>query len=170
MKIAEVILETIRKVKGGYRLVSHTGKNLGTYPTHAGAEKRERQVQYFKHANEDITDNSTEATIKKYLPWICKELGIDDAPEIKFLEQPMTTSFGTYSPEDKCIYLVTGSRHVVDVMRTLAHELVHYRQDLNGELEPGAGETGTPQENEANSEAGVVMRNFNQSNPEHLKQ
>lgn len=49
---ANEFTETIRKVKGGYRLVSHTGKNLGTYPSHAGAEKRERQVQYFKHANE----------------------------------------------------------------------------------------------------------------------
>jgi hypothetical protein len=42
--------EDIRKVKGGYRLVSKkSGKNLGTYPTKAGAEKREREVQYFKH-------------------------------------------------------------------------------------------------------------------------
>ena len=45
--------EDIRKVKGGYRLVSKkSGKNLGTYPTRAGAEKRERQVQYFKHMKE----------------------------------------------------------------------------------------------------------------------
>lgn len=47
------VLETIRKVSGGYRLVSKKGKNLGTYPTHAGAEKRERQVQYFKHMGEE---------------------------------------------------------------------------------------------------------------------
>ena len=40
---------TIRKVKSGYRLVSHTGKNLGTSKSRAGAVKRERQVQYFKH-------------------------------------------------------------------------------------------------------------------------
>jgi hypothetical protein len=40
---------TIKKVKGGYRLVSRKGKNLGTYDTHAEAEERERQVQYFKH-------------------------------------------------------------------------------------------------------------------------
>lgn len=39
----------IRKVKGGYRLVSKKGKNLGTYATREGAVKRERQVQYFKH-------------------------------------------------------------------------------------------------------------------------
>jgi len=52
MLIRELLIsETIRKVKGGYRLVSKkTGKNLGTYPTRAGAEKREQQVQYFKHA------------------------------------------------------------------------------------------------------------------------
>ena len=53
--------EIIRKVKDGYRLYSHSGKNLGTYSSKAGAEKRERQVQYFKHANEsamgeEITD------------------------------------------------------------------------------------------------------------------
>ena len=47
--------EHIVKVKGGYELKSKkTGKNLGKYPTRAGAEKRERQVQYFKHANEEV--------------------------------------------------------------------------------------------------------------------
>lgn len=46
--------EHIVKVKGGYELKSKkTGKNLGKYPTRAGAEKREQQVQYFKHAKED---------------------------------------------------------------------------------------------------------------------
>lgn len=42
--------EHIVKVGDKYRLVSKkTGKNLGTYDTKAGAEKRERQVQYFKY-------------------------------------------------------------------------------------------------------------------------
>lgn len=39
---------TIRKVKSGYRLVSHKGKNLGTFKSRKGAVKRERQVNYFK--------------------------------------------------------------------------------------------------------------------------
>lgn len=43
---------TIKKVQGGYRLLSKSGKNLGTYETKEGAEKRERQVQYFKHRKE----------------------------------------------------------------------------------------------------------------------
>ena len=41
--------EHIGKVKGGYRLYSHKGKNLGTFPSKAGAEKHEREVEYFKH-------------------------------------------------------------------------------------------------------------------------
>jgi hypothetical protein len=41
----------IRRLPSGkFRLVSKkTGRNLGTYNTRAGAEKRERQVQFFKH-------------------------------------------------------------------------------------------------------------------------
>lgn len=42
----------IKKVRGGYKVVSEkTGKNLGgPYKTKAAAEKRLRQVEYFKHA------------------------------------------------------------------------------------------------------------------------
>lgn len=39
----------IRKVKDGYRVVSKSGKNLGTYKTKKAALKRLRQVEYFKH-------------------------------------------------------------------------------------------------------------------------
>ena len=50
--------EHIGKVKSGYRLYSHTGKNLGTFPNKAGAKKHEREVQYFKHASEGIDEGS----------------------------------------------------------------------------------------------------------------
>jgi hypothetical protein len=53
----EEIDEHIGKVKGGYRLYSkHGSKNLGTFPTKAGAEKHEREVQYFKHAGEGVEE------------------------------------------------------------------------------------------------------------------
>ena len=42
--------EHIVKTGDQYRLVSRkTGRNLGTFASKAGAERRERQVQYFKH-------------------------------------------------------------------------------------------------------------------------
>lgn len=39
---------TIRRVKGGFRLLSKRGKNMGTFRTKSGAERRERQVEFFK--------------------------------------------------------------------------------------------------------------------------
>lgn len=40
----------IRKVKGGYKVVSKKGKNLGgPYKTKTEAKKRLRQVEFFKH-------------------------------------------------------------------------------------------------------------------------
>jgi hypothetical protein len=62
------VAEHIVKVKGGYELKSkHGDKNLGKYPTKAGAEKRERQVQYFKHANEDVTEGSLNEMTSKLI-------------------------------------------------------------------------------------------------------
>jgi ssDNA-binding replication factor A large subunit len=40
----------IKKVKEGYKVLSEKGKNLGgPYKTKAEAEKRLRQVEFFKH-------------------------------------------------------------------------------------------------------------------------
>jgi len=40
----------IKKVLGGYQVLSEKGKNLGgPYKTKAAAEKRLRQVEFFKH-------------------------------------------------------------------------------------------------------------------------
>jgi len=42
-------LNMIRKVPSGYKVVSSKGKNLcGPYKTRAAAEKRLRQVEFFK--------------------------------------------------------------------------------------------------------------------------
>jgi hypothetical protein len=41
----------IKKVAGGYKVLSEKGKNLGgPYKTKKEAEKRLKQVEYFKHS------------------------------------------------------------------------------------------------------------------------
>jgi hypothetical protein len=43
-------LKMIKKVQGGYKVLSEKGKNLGgPYKTKKEAEKRLREVEYFKH-------------------------------------------------------------------------------------------------------------------------
>ncbi len=78
-------------------------------------------------------------------------------------------SFGGYNPNTKSIQINIANRHQADVFRTLAHELCHYKQDIQNRLEPNSGTTGHPHENEANSHAAIIMRNFAHSNPEMFK-
>jgi len=42
------VIRVIRKVKEGYRVVSESGRNMGTYATKEEAEKRLKQIEYFK--------------------------------------------------------------------------------------------------------------------------
>lgn len=45
-------VRVIKKVNGGYQVVSSKGKNLGgPYKSLATAKKRLRQVEFFKHRN-----------------------------------------------------------------------------------------------------------------------
>jgi hypothetical protein len=76
-------------------------------------------------------------------------------------------SFGSFNPARGTIELAVGGRHPVDICRTLAHELVHRKQAENNQLNHDSGQTGSPEENQANSMAGILMRKFNKEFPEH---
>lgn len=118
---------------------------------------------------EVILEADSNDFIKPFLPFAKEELQINHLPEIKLVDHVPNasgTTFGCYSPDDKCIYLVSNGRHPKDVLRTLAHELVHYKQDLQDVLDDNSGMTGSEEENEANATAGVIMRNFSEENPE----
>ena len=57
-KEEEAVDEHIEKLADGrYRLLSHTGKNLGTFDSHEAAAKHEREVEYFKHTESWDTDD-----------------------------------------------------------------------------------------------------------------
>jgi Zn-dependent peptidase ImmA (M78 family) len=92
-----------------------------------------------------------------------------DVPKVKLSfdesDAQKRKSFGNYNPDAKEILVVAANRNLGDMLRTLAHELVHYKQDKEGRLKPNSGETGSTEENEANSLAGVLMREFGKNNP-----
>lgn len=54
-----VKLAKIRQLPNGkYRVLSRKGKNLGTYKSRKGAEKRLKQVEYFKHFDHSKVDDN----------------------------------------------------------------------------------------------------------------
>jgi hypothetical protein len=104
----------------------------------------------------------------------CKEyLKLKSLPPLKIsykgIDAENIRSFGGYNPNTKIIQINIANRHQADIFRTLAHELCHYKQDIQSRLEPNSGQTGHPHENEANSHAAIIMRNFAHSNPEMFK-
>ena len=70
----------------------------------------------------------------------------------------------SFNPNNDKIWLYVKNRNMADLLRTLAHELVHHMQNTNGE--ELNGEDGSNIENEANAMAGVIMREFGRENPE----
>jgi uncharacterized ParB-like nuclease family protein len=118
---------------------------------------------------EILKESLNQDLIKEFLKACMLELGIIKLPKITLSNDSQEAidmrSWGGYMPNKKAIHIVTAKRHPADIFRTLAHELVHYKQDLEGRLKPGSGETGSNDENEANSKAAVIMRNFAQAKP-----
>jgi Zn-dependent peptidase ImmA (M78 family) len=110
--------------------------------------------------NENITD--------EFVKFVAKELQLSSLPaKIKFVGSDYSKenlTFGSYNPQTDEIVIVKGNRHIADVLRTLAHEMVHHKQRVSGqELN---GEDGSNTENEANAMAGELMRKFRYVRPE----
>lgn len=50
---------------------------------------------------------------------------------------------GCYDPNNMDVYVFTNGRHIKDILRSLAHELIHHKQNVDGRLGAGSydGET-----------------------------
>ena len=116
--------------------------------------------------NEAWTPNKKQR-IKDFALWAIKLLEIEQAPRIKLVGDTKTSALGYFDPETQDIVVSVKDRHQMDIMRTLAHELVHRKQNEARELN---GETGSPDENEANALAGVLLRWWGRKNPEQFNE
>ena len=115
--------------------------------------------------------NDLIAALKDFLPLCCKELKIDKVPHIKLclhVPDDHQPTFGKFVNKENKIYLGIEDRHPIDILRTLAHELVHFKQFLKHELKSHSGETGSPQENEGHVKAGIIMRHFDKKFPHYF--
>ena len=115
------------------------------------------------------TDQNLQNIVQDFVGFAARHIGFKEPPRIKLIKDPklasMRRSFGGYQPGGR-IEINVGNRHIMDVLRTLAHEMVHYQQDMMGQLKPDSGEDGSDEENEANAKAAVVMRLWGKMNPD----
>jgi hypothetical protein len=95
-------------------------------------------------------------------------LGINDGIQIKLaFERTPDLKTTAYYNTSGFLVVYVKDRAIVDVIRSLAHELVHHKQNLEGRLKDAVkdGEDGSPIENEANAKAGEIVRRYGKLNP-----
>jgi hypothetical protein len=107
--------------------------------------------------------------INEFVNYAANELKLKDLPKIILSsddkEAETMHSFGKYTPSDNEIRVVIVNRNLADILITLAHELTHHQQFKEGKLTKTSNDTGSPDENQANTIAGIILRNFGKSHP-----
>jgi hypothetical protein len=114
-------------------------------------------------------DEKNLKAIADFVNFAKEVLGIDDDMKVLLaFERTPELKTTAYYNTDGYLVVYVKNRAIVDVFRSIAHEMVHHKQNIEGRLKNIAsdGEDGSPIENEANAIAGVIIRKYGNLRPE----
>lgn len=144
---------------------------MRVFHKHGSKERLFEMIQKVNKLNEDVLpQNERVKVIEDFILFVIKKLNITtEIPSIRLShnenDAKSMKSYGRYMPESNEIVVVMVNRGLADILRTIAHELVHHKQKELGAITLNSGETGSKEENEANALAGILMREFGKNNP-----
>jgi pyrimidine deaminase RibD-like protein len=121
--------------------------------------------QFTNESQDDQTN-----IIKDFMEFCGDHLGLKKDINLRIRRDPQWSvrnkTFGRYNDGTNELEVGIGGRHIMDVLRTVGHELVHQRQNELAKIPADAGKDGSKYENEANARAGVLMRKYGKLHPE----
>jgi hypothetical protein len=112
--------------------------------------------------------NSKKLTIAKFIRFVKKELGFIKPYKVYLVterDESMKT-YAFYNPENFDVKVYIKNRGLGDILRSIAHEFVHHKQNEDGRLEFPVQDVGGDIEDEANARAGSLVKKFGYENPE----
>ena len=116
---------------------------------------------------EDLNDNPI---VRKFLAWAQQKLNLENTPKIEFSydsdEAQEGHHTGRHNPETGEVWVYCANRNLVDILRTVFHELTHVRQGELDMIKPGDSYPGSPIEAEADVMAGKYIKIFGKAHPE----
>lgn len=118
------------------------------------------------HISSELDENQ-KRVIDDFLKFHQKQTPINNDIKIVFLGDrvgKMTT--GSRSDKDT-IKILSKDRMLIDILRTLSHELIHQYQHENMNLD-FTKDIGGPAEDMANSESGKILKIFQKEFPQHM--
>ena len=110
-------------------------------------------------------DENKKKKLHDFCKFVCVELEIKNPPLIKIQNhrnEVKTTANYDYSKDDKVLKVCAKGRALVDIMRSLGHELTHHKQWEDGKLKVKPPDIGGEIEDEANAKAGQFIKLFAQ--------
>ena len=108
--------------------------------------------------------------VKEFINFCYHRLHIREPyPEITLSDDTEKAQAGTHTglhTSDGKIWVYTGNRNLIDIFRTVFHELVHHRQTQLGMIGPDDSYPGSPIEAMADMLAGKYIKIYGKKHPE----
>ena len=109
-----------------------------------------------------------ESEVEKFVEWTAKRLHLKKVPKVELsmdTEEAQTNHHtGRHVMGDDKIWVYAKNRNLVDILRTIFHELVHVRQEEIGMVQPGDSYPGSPIEAMADMLAGKYIKIYGEKN------
>lgn len=134
-------------------------------------EKIAKKIRDFHEIESRISNDSSISDtnmfiIVDFIKFFSEKMNLPDIPKISLIsEAGETHSTGAFNEKSKGIDIVTGNRLMIDIIRSIAHELTHYIQYKHG-IRPKLTDDSetediwTPEEKEAYVNAGNIAKSF----------
>ena len=108
-----------------------------------------------------------EVEVLNFMEFCEKKLGLEEIPVISVVDSIPKGTHGAYWPDARRIKVVGRGRCLSDILRSLAHELVHHLQNEEDRIEVINDDgVGGHIEDEANSVAGQIVKSYGINNPQ----
>lgn len=123
-----------------------------------------------KNLNEDGNVTTDDKQVEQFVQWCIRRLHITEPyPQITLSDDNEKARAGTHTglhTSDGHIWVYTGNRNLIDIFRTIFHELVHHRQEQLGMIGPDDSYPGSPIEAMADMLAGKYIKIYGKKHPE----
>jgi hypothetical protein len=154
--------DLMRKVARKHKITDKALKDLFT-------KKFKDTPDHWISGKLDEADSSElESEVAKFVDWTAERLNLKKVPTIELSmdteEAQGNHHTGGHVPGEGSVWVYAKNRNLVDILRTVFHELVHVRQHEIGMIKPGDSYPGSPIEAMADMLAGKYIKIYGEKN------
>lgn len=158
----DTIDKLMRKVANKHRITGKVLHDLFVKKYHKTPD------HWIKNKLDETVDENLKDEINKFIDWASNKLHVKSKPEFEFSmdtdEAQQGHHTGAHTHGDNKVWVYVKNRNLVDILRTVFHELVHVRQGELNMIQPGDSYPGSPIEAMADMLAGKYIKIYGEKN------